>query len=495
MLSGGVAAIFSPESRYDIADSLNKVCRGIQNRGETAIGMATGKDGDLKSAIDIYTKSGKVRELLDNKDVRRHVNFGASYVSIGCLHKGKVEKNDIEPIEIRGNGYRFSIGIDGKVLDVHGYKQKFDAHSDAELIGKIIGKCYEKSNDIWTAVKEMMETLYDCAAYSAVMLWNDKKETHGIAFQDPRGIKPLCYGKKDGMYIFSSQSTSLDLMEAELEDFTSPGGMYMFSKNMSKIEFQQLLPSKQTLCMFEYPYYHNPAGCLPGPNGPQYVLEVRNKLGRKLAVIDRERGKLKKENAIVTHIPDSGKGGGQGFSWESEIALKEVLIKLPDALRTFDMGLDEEIEREEEIKCKFYVVVENSRGKNTHVVDDSIVYGATSKVIINYHYRKVGKVRELYWKNTCAPKIAPCITGFDDQRILIAEPYVGQDIEVICQKVAEAINADSVTYPTVEDNIGCIGLARNELCLGCITGEYPVPAAQEIWDKLKISRKKRYLST
>jgi len=492
MLSGGVALIFSPEKTYDIAYSLGKVCRAIQNRGETAVGIALGKDAILNSAIDRYTRLGKVRELLDGKNIRKHINFGTPYVSIGHVHKGKVGENYIEPIEVGGNGYRCAIGIDGKVLDVHNFKQKFEAHSDAELIGKLIGHHYEKCNDVGIAVKKTMEDLYDCAAFSATMLWSDKKETRGIVFQDPRGLKPLCYGKKDEMYIFSSQSTSLELMEAKFEDFTVPGGMYMFSKNSTEPEFQQLLPREDALCMFEYPYYHKSAGLLPGSHGPQYVLDVRNRFGKTLAIIDRETGKLKTEDAICTPIPASGWGGGQGYSRESGIILTETLIKVPDALRTFDMGLDKEAERDEEIKSKFYVVHSKTRGKVVHSIDDSQVYGATSRVIITYHFRHMGQVAELHWKNTCAPKIAPCITGFNDERILVAEPYANEDMEVICQKVAEAVNADTVTYPTVENNMEDIGVDRNKLCSGCITGEYCIPAAQKIWEKLKTSRKRRY---
>jgi uncharacterized protein (DUF2249 family) len=33
--------------------------------------------------------------------------------------------------------------------------------------------------------------------------------------------------------------------------------------------------------------------------------------------------------------------------------------------------------------------------------------------------------------------------------------------------------------------VKAIGLSRNELCLGCITGKYPTPMAQRLADEMK----------
>jgi amidophosphoribosyltransferase len=54
----------------------------------------------------------------------------------------------------------------------------------------------------------------------------------------------------------------------------------------------------------------------------------------------------------------------------------------------------------------------------------------------------------------------------------------GEDnyIEEICKQ----IGADSLRYQTIEDLIGAIGKSRNQLCLACLTGEYPLKSVNKI---------------
>jgi amidophosphoribosyltransferase len=495
MLSGGVLEVFSPLNRNDLGTITYEGLRGIQNRGETAVGIAIGKDGPLESSIDHYRNPSKVREFLIPKLVK-HINFSSPYIAIAHVHKGNVKEKDIEPIDIVEENYRISIGIDGKILRSEEIRRKlkdckFDSNTDAELIGRLFGINYEETNDIWLAGKKTMETLNDRAAYCVTMLFSYDNETKGIVMRCQNGIKPLCYGKKDDLYMFSSQTTSLDLAGVEFEDYVTPGSMCVMSKSQ-KLEIRQLLPSTHHECIFEGIYYHHPSGMLPvlksiNPRGREQVLTIRNRLGRRLFEIDKEKPNqvelMKQNNFVLSFIPDSGKGGGEGYSYASGLPLIETAIKLLDSLRTFDMKVEQESERIKELLDKYVFLKDNINGKCLSIVDDSTVYGPTSRTLIAI-YRKIGAL-EVHCKYTCAPKVAPCFTGFEDKRILAAEPYVGEDIRTIEKKVAEYIGADSVTYPTVEDNIECVGKPRNELCLACLTGEYPLPAAQEIWNKLK----------
>jgi amidophosphoribosyltransferase len=41
------------------------------------------------------------------------------------------------------------------------------------------------------------------------------------------------------------------------------------------------------------------------------------------------------------------------------------------------------------------------------------------------------------------------------------------------------IGADSLAYTSIEGMIKAIGMPRSNLCLGCVTGEYPVPIEGE----------------
>jgi len=58
------------------------------------------------------------------------------------------------------------------------------------------------------------------------------------------------------------------------------------------------------------------------------------------------------------------------------------------------------------------------------------------------------------------------------------------------EEIAKIIGADSLNYQSIEGLVKATGFAKEELCLGCITGQYPTPAAQKIADRMK----ERFLS-
>jgi amidophosphoribosyltransferase len=50
-------------------------------------------------------------------------------------------------------------------------------------------------------------------------------------------------------------------------------------------------------------------------------------------------------------------------------------------------------------------------------------------------------------------------------------------------EIAQELDADSVNYLPIEEYIRETGMHHRQLCLGCITGEYPTPLANEIAEK------------
>ncbi|MCL5983570.1 MAG: hypothetical protein M1606_02765 [Candidatus Thermoplasmatota archaeon] len=47
------------------------------------------------------------------------------------------------------------------------------------------------------------------------------------------------------------------------------------------------------------------------------------------------------------------------------------------------------------------------------------------------------------------------------------------------EEVAQLIGADSVHYLSIDGLVRSIGLRSEDLCLGCITGSYPVEVPEE----------------
>jgi len=126
------------------------------------------------------------------------------------------------------------------------------------------------------------------------------------------------------------------------------------------------------------------------------------------------------------------------------------------------------------VHLKFNPVIENLRDQRVVVVDDSIVRGTTTPRIVAL-LREAG-AQEVHLRVTSPPIKHPCYLGVDMATYdeLIAANYT---VEEIRQKTG----ADSLGYLSLKGLIAAVGRRREEMCLGCLIGEYPnVPAAHRL---------------
>ena len=122
------------------------------------------------------------------------------------------------------------------------------------------------------------------------------------------------------------------------------------------------------------------------------------------------------------------------------------------------------------------------KGKNLAVVDDSIVRGDTTKGTVK-RLRAAG-VKEIHLFITYPRIIGPCFYGID---MATYSQLIGA--RMTPEEIAKDIGADSVNYLSIEDYVKCTSLPRDQLCLGCITNEYPTPMAdslsKQMWERVK----------
>jgi amidophosphoribosyltransferase len=206
--------------------------------------------------------------------------------------------------------------------------------------------------------------------------------------------------------------------------------------------------------MFEYIYFARPDSKLSG----RQIYLARMEMGRALA---REHPV---EADVVMAVPDSAVPGGIGYAQEAGLPYVEGMIKNRYIGRTFispDQGL-----RARGVQLKFNPIVELLEGQRVIVVDDSIVRGTTTPRIVKL-LRDAG-AREVHVRITSPPIIHHCYLGVDmaTHAELIAANYT---IPEICAK----IGADSLGYLSKEGLLKAVARKRGEMCLGCLTGEYP----------------------
>ena len=116
------------------------------------------------------------------------------------------------------------------------------------------------------------------------------------------------------------------------------------------------------------------------------------------------------------------------------------------------------------------------------LIEDSIVRGETSKKVVSL-VRNAG-AKEIHFRSTEPPIKHPCFYGIDFPTYgeLIANKYSEEELN---KKIAEEIGADSVSFMNINGLIESMGIPENELCLACLTGDYPTLAGQKLSEESK----------
>ncbi|MFN3533776.1 MAG: amidophosphoribosyltransferase, partial [Desulfatiglandales bacterium] len=106
-------------------------------------------------------------------------------------------------------------------------------------------------------------------------------------------------------------------------------------------------------------------------------------------------------------------------------------------------------------------------GKRVVVIEDSIVRGTTAKNRIKT-LKNIG-VKEIHMLVSCPPHRYPCYYGIDftTKGELIAA-------KMTIEEIRDYIGLDSLGYLSIENLVKCTAIPRENLCLACFDGNYPV---------------------
>jgi amidophosphoribosyltransferase len=142
-------------------------------------------------------------------------------------------------------------------------------------------------------------------------------------------------------------------------------------------------------------------------------------------------------------------------------------------------------ERYATIDKKINILDHKLSGKKIIVVDDSIVRGDTTRVVVE-KLRKIG-VKEIHLFITFPRISGPCPYGID---MATYSELIGAARDP--EEIAKEIGADSVNYQSLEGFVGATGFRQDELCFGCATGNYPTPLADRLAKKMREQFDKGY---
>jgi amidophosphoribosyltransferase len=111
-------------------------------------------------------------------------------------------------------------------------------------------------------------------------------------------------------------------------------------------------------------------------------------------------------------------------------------------------------------------VKEAIRGKRVILVDDSLVRGTTSKILVRLI--KEAGAKEVHLRLSSPEITNPCYYGID---IPTREELISNRMDP--DEIARFIGADSVHFIPLEKLRECVGHPEN-YCFACFSGNYPV---------------------
>lgn len=454
--SCGIFGVYSPEE--DVARLTFFALFALQHRGQESAGIATA-DG---KKIKIYTGMGRVSYVFTEESLKTltgHIAIGHNRYSTS----GSSRVSNAQPILVGSGDNTIAVAHNGNIVnaaflyqELVGNGYTFRGSTDSEVIANLI--ISSSGKDYLEKIRYTMRRIQ--GAYSLVILTPQAL----YAARDPLGVRPLCLGKVDNGWAVASETCALDHIGAEFTREIEPDEIIRIDEN--GVQSYPGESGKRGTCIFEYIYFARPDSMING----KLLYPARQAMGAGLAreyPIDAD---------IVMGVPDSATAAGTGYARESGIPVVEGLIKNRYVGRTF-IEPDQRM-RDLGVKLKFNPLPQVLDGERLIVVDDSIVRGTTTPSVVKL-LRKAG-AKEVHMRICAPPIMYPCFFGVDmaTRRELIAAQ---KSIPEIC----EFIGADSLGYLSIEGLIKSIGLPRENFCLACFTGEYPIPVQLEM-DKLEI---------
>ena len=443
----------------------------LQHRGQDAAGIATA----MGKKFGMHKGNGLVRDVFRTRNMRSlpgnsgiaHVRYPTAgsagdseeaqpfYVNapfgLMLAHNGNLTNSE----QIKDEMYRRDLrhinteSDSEALLNVFAHELQAEASGvslDPDAIFRAVANVHSRVRGAYACVAEI-------AGYGV------------LAFRDPFGIRPLCFGEREVKggteYLVASESVALEGLGFRVVRDVAPGEAIFIDLD-GQLHASQCaeLPTLNP-CAFEYVYFARPDSIIDGAS----VYATRLRMGEYLA--DRVAAQLPQgEIDVVMPIPDTSRPAAMQLASKLGIAYREGYLKNRYVGRTFIMP-GQEI-RKRSVRQKLNAMSVEFTGKNVLLVDDSIVRGTTSKQIIQMA-REAG-ARKVYFASAAPPVRFPNVYGIDmpSRSELIA---TGRNDDEICRE----IGADGLIYQDLEDlkaAVRKVNMAIKDFDASCFDGKY-----------------------
>ena len=443
----------------------------LQHRGQDAAGIVTMQG----TKCFMHKARGMVRDVFRTRNMRGlpgQVGLGqVRYPTAGNAYS----EEEAQPFYVNAP-YGIVLVHNGNLTNAHALKAELfeidrrhiNTESDTEVLINVLAHELELAardlpltpEQIFKAVGAVHKRIKGSYAVIALIAG------HGLlAFRDPYGIRPLCFGEgvSDGGrdVMVASESVALEGTGHQLTRDVAPGEA-IFVDLEGRVHARQCADHPVlNPCVFEFVYLARPDSVLDGVS----VYQARLNMGETLA--QRVINALPpNEIDVVIPIPESSRPSAMQLAHRLGKPYREGFVKNRYVGRTFIMP--GQAVRKKSVRQKLNAIGVEFKGRNVLLVDDSIVRGTTSKEIVQMA-REAG-ARKVYMASAAPPVRFPNVYGIDmpTKEELIAH---GRSIE----EIRAFIGADQLIYQDV-DAMKRVVAALNPQIAGfeasCFDGRY-----------------------
>jgi amidophosphoribosyltransferase len=286
-----------------------------------------------------------------------------------------------------------------------------------------------------------------------------------LAFRDPFGIRPLCFGEgesPDGREVMvASESVAIEGTGHRVTRDVAPGEAIFI--DLDGVVHAQQCADNPSLhpCMFEFVYLARPDSVMDGVSVYQARLNLGETLAQRLISTMPPN-----EIDVVIPIPESSRPSAMQLAQKIGKPYREGFVKNRYVGRTFIMpgqGM-----RKKSVRQKLNAIASEFKGRNVLLVDDSIVRGTTSKEIVQMA-RDAG-ARKVYMASAAPPVRYPNVYGID---MPTKDELIAHNRSV--EEIRQYIGADALIYQDVaamKKVVGALNPAVQGFEASCFDGVY-----------------------
>jgi len=489
----GIVGVYGLRDR-ELVNKAYLATGACQHRGKASTGLAIGN----RKGIHIYKGLGRIADVIDYNLIRIFQDLEPVGVigNIGYTKRKVAEKINSEPIEIRprrNSRYKVVLTMDGYLIKEDDLKAEleteyqFDTDNKTEVVGALFHKYIVEEGITFEAGRKLVDTLHGRATFALVALVHDGKDLFLVALNDDKAFEPFCFATIEGAFVASSEScshrrlngvTEREYLGAEMTLCSSKG------KETRRLREEALMPD-----IFQGVYFGNVASIFGGKE----IFQIRRELGHELV----NYYKTSRADIVIPN-PESGWGVTVGIAEGLHKLLFPALIKLPQAVRTFQEGVRRT--RSQEVGLKFGGIDSLLKEKNVAMGDDSIVRGSVSEGGSVWVVYNAGAKHIEFWVSY-GPMFFPsfkewhrgreCLNELAVQRAFKGGNPYDKTLEEINRAVAKLIGVDEVKYNLQES----IRKVAGDGSFQALDATYPISEAYwPDWLKKEVERFRKYRS-